>query len=61
MGLAISLDIRYAYNLGQPKDYMDRMSFEGTGDDAVTTAIASSTMDMRLLLGIAYEARFGKI
>ncbi|MCK9463713.1 MAG: hypothetical protein M0R80_29185 [Proteobacteria bacterium] len=57
--LAISLDIRYAYNVGQPKEYLDRMSFEGTGDDAVTTAIASSTMDLRLLLGIAYEVKFG--
>jgi opacity protein-like surface antigen len=49
--LAISLDIRYAYNAG--------MSFTGTGADTVTTAIASSTMDLRLLLGIAYEAKFG--
>ena len=57
--LAISLDIRYAYNVGQPKEYLDRMSFAGTGADTITTAIASSTMDLRLLLGIAYEAKFG--
>jgi hypothetical protein len=53
--LAISLDIRYAYNAAQPKAYLDRMSLT----DGTTTAIASSTMDLRILLGIAYEAKFG--
>jgi hypothetical protein len=55
--LAISLDVRYAYNPGQPKDYDSR-----THPDYATPAfspVASSTMDLRLLLGIAYEAKFG--
>lgn len=54
--LAITLDLRYAYNLTQAKDYMERMSY--SDDYQSMNVVASSTMDMRLLLGIAYEMGF---
>jgi hypothetical protein len=54
--LAISLDLRYAYNLTQTKDYMERMNY--SADYQVVDVVASSSMDMRLLLGIAYELGF---
>lgn len=57
--LAISLDLRYAYNLTQPKDYQDRTALEPAGDGFTAEVVASSTMDLRILLGIAYEVGFG--
>jgi hypothetical protein len=57
--LAISLDIRYAYNAGQPKDYDTRTRPDYTATTPSFSPIASSTMDLRLLLGVAYEAKFG--
>jgi hypothetical protein len=58
--LAISLDIRYAYNPQQPKAYDDRVQIDPMGNDLYrVTTIASNTMDLRILLGVAYEAKFG--
>jgi hypothetical protein len=57
--LVISMDVRYAYNVTQPKGYLDRMTFSGSGADATTRAIASSSMDLRLLLGVGYDVAFG--
>ena len=59
--LDITLDVRYAYDAGQPKSFDDRervTTSTQTGYGSVS-AIASSTMDLRLLLGIAYDVRFG--
>ncbi len=57
--LAITLDLRYAYNLTQPDKYLDRMTIEDLGNDQYSVrTVASSTMDMRLMLGIAYELSF---
>lgn len=57
--LAITLDLRYSYNLTQPDKYTDRVSVEQVSGDLYSiSTIASSTMDMRILLGIAYELGF---
>jgi hypothetical protein len=52
--LAITIDLRYSHNLTQPSKYLDRLEF--VGDEI--TMIASSSVDLRLLLGIAYELGF---
>jgi hypothetical protein len=57
--LVISLDLRYAYNVTQPKGYLDRLRIAGTGADAEQEVVASSTMDLRLLLGVGYDVAFG--
>jgi hypothetical protein len=59
--LNISLDVRYAYNAGQPKSFDDRERVNTSTDTGYeeVSAIASSTMDLRLLLGVAYEVGFG--
>jgi len=57
--LAITLDLRYAYNLTQPEKYLDRMTVEEVSTDLYRhSTVASSTMDLRLLLGIAWEKGF---
>ena len=56
--LAISLDIRYAYNAQQPKAY-DSRTRPDYDDTPSFSAVASSSMDLRILLGIGYEAKFG--
>jgi hypothetical protein len=60
--LDISPDLRYAYDLTQPKKFDDRETVtydEDVGYGAVSV-VGSSTMDMRLLLGIAYDFGFGR-
>ena len=60
--LAISLDIRYAYNGSQKKAFDDRGAAEYDLDNntyAQVVTVGSSSMDLRILLGIAYEAKFG--
>jgi hypothetical protein len=49
---ALTADIRYAYNLTQPSDYNDRFD---TISRCCQSFMASSTMDLRLLAGVAYE------
>ena len=52
--LAITVDLRYSHNMTQPAKYLERLEF--VGDEI--TMIASSSSDIRLLLGIAYELGF---
>ena len=52
--LVITFDIRYAYNAGQPEDYLDRVDVKTNGG----TFIASNSMDLRLLLGVGYQFEF---
>jgi hypothetical protein len=52
--IAITLDIRFAYNLTQPTNFDDRISITGSGLDTM----ASSTLDLRILVGVAYELGF---
>jgi hypothetical protein len=54
--LAITLDLRGAFNLTQPKDHDDRIVYTGSGDNLTgIDVISSSSMDFRLLLGVAWE------
>jgi hypothetical protein len=63
--LAITVDLRYAYNLTQPKDYEDRVELDSSLDPTTNewqlnqaTTAASNSMDLRLMLGISYEFGF---
>ncbi len=56
--LAITIDLRYSYNLTQPDDYLDRVEYTGPDNATDITTLASHTMDGRFLLGIAYEFWF---
>lgn len=56
--LSINLDLRYAYNLTQPEDYLGRVEIQGSGDNTTISTIASHTMDGRILLGVSYEGSF---
>jgi len=49
--LSIPLNIRFSYNLTQPKNYEDRLGIEGLSE----TLTASETMDISLMLGLAYD------
>jgi len=51
---AINFDVRYAYNFTQPRDYEDRANVDENGAHFV----ASSSMDLRLMLGISYNLDF---
>ena len=53
--LAINLDFRYAYNLAQPNDYMERIEIDGA---TVSGIKASTNMDLHILLGLSYEFGF---
>lgn len=50
--LSIPLNIRYAYNLTQPDGYRDRVGDIETGERKYT---ASHSMDLHIMLGIAYD------
>jgi hypothetical protein len=54
--LSIPLNLRYAYNLTQPKKFEDRMQpvLSGVYLDSATL-VASETMDLRLMIGLAYD------
>jgi len=52
--VVISFDVRYAYNFGQPRDYEERANVNEEGAHFV----ASSSMDLRLMLGLAYKLDF---
>ncbi len=56
--LAITIDMRYAYNLTQPSEYDDRVEYSGSETDLDVETIASNSMDLRILLGVAYELGF---
>jgi hypothetical protein len=57
--LAITLDLRAGFNLTQPEDHDDRIRYTWAGSDPTAVEIiASSTMDFRLLLGVAWEHGF---
>ncbi len=57
--LAITVDLRYGYNLTQPSKYEDRVNIENVGGNSYAfTTISSNTMDGRILLGLAYEFGF---
>jgi hypothetical protein len=56
--LAITIDLRYSYNLSQPDKYEDRTEVVGNDETFTVDTIASNTMDGRILLGIAYELSF---
>lgn len=51
--LTLTLEARVAYNLTQPADFRDRVDY----DEAVRemSLRAASTLDMRLLVGLAYD------
>ena len=56
----LTFDLRYAYGLGMPKDYDDRVdnlvaSSSGFGVDV----LARYNMDLRVLLGVGYDFKFG--
>jgi len=57
--LSLTVDLRYAYNLTQPADYNDRVTYESSADGLAITTIASNTMDGRVLVGAAWEMAFG--
>ncbi|MDD5307103.1 MAG: hypothetical protein PHU25_07255 [Deltaproteobacteria bacterium] len=52
--IAITADIRYAYNLTQPSKFEDRFFITRS----LIEPMASSTMDLRILVGVAYELGF---
>ncbi|MFO8074358.1 MAG: hypothetical protein R6V85_21045 [Polyangia bacterium] len=56
--LSIDLDLRYAYNLTQPENYLDRVEIQGSGNNTSINTTASHTMDARILLGVSYEGSF---
>ncbi len=56
--LAITIDMRYAYNLTQPSEYLDRVEYSGNTAEPDVKTIASNSMDLRILLGVAYELGF---
>lgn len=56
--LAITIDMRYAYNLTQPSEYDDRVEYSGSQTEPDVETIASNSMDLRILLGVAYELGF---
>lgn len=57
--LAVTVDVRYSHNLTQPAAYDERLQYEFAGNEVRDIAIiASSSIDLRLLLGIAYELGF---
>ncbi len=56
--LAITIDLRYSYNLTQPDDYLDRVEITGPQGAEESTVLANHTMDGRFLLGVAYEFGF---
>ena len=49
--LSIPLNIRFSYNLTQPKGYEKRLGIVGVSE----TLTASETMDISLMLGLAYD------
>lgn len=58
--LAITFDLRAGFNLTQPEDHDDRLTYELGQNNQVDgfEAIASSSMDFRMLLGLAWEHGF---
>ncbi len=50
--LSIPLNIRYSYNLTQPDGYEDRIGDLEHGEHRYT---ASQSMDLRIMLGLAYD------
>ncbi len=56
--LAVTIDMRYAYNLTQPSEYDDRVEYSGSTTEPDVETIASNSMDLRILLGVAYELGF---
>lgn len=52
--LAITFDIRYSYYPSQPEDYLDRVDVQANA----WTYKAFNSMDLHLLLGVAYELDF---
>jgi hypothetical protein len=58
--LAISLDLRAGFNMTQPEDHDDRITYhtDSSGEYAGLDVISSSTMDFRALLGVAWEHGF---
>ncbi len=58
--LAVTFDIRAGFNLTQPSDHDDRITYTMVGNDLERLEIiASNSMDFRALLGVAWETGFG--
>ncbi len=58
--LAVTFDIRAGFNLTQPTDYDDLITYVMDGDDLIRLEIiASNSMDFRALLGVAWDPGFG--
>jgi hypothetical protein len=51
----IALDLKFAYNMTQPKKYWDRVDNPSSHD---FSTVASHTLDGRFLFGVAYEFEF---
>jgi len=58
--LAISLDLRAGFNMTQPEDHDDRITYhtDSAGEYAGLDVISSSSIDFRALLGVAWEHGF---
>ncbi|MBW2277730.1 MAG: hypothetical protein JRF63_09580, partial [Deltaproteobacteria bacterium] len=57
--LAISLDLRAGFNMTQPEDHDDRITYTSVGEELTGfDVVASSSMDFRMLLGVAWEHGF---
>lgn len=53
--MAVNLDFRYSYNMGQASDYLERIEIDGSNISGVK---ASTSMDLHILLGLSYEFGF---
>jgi hypothetical protein len=53
--MAVNLDFRYSYNMGQESDYLDRIAINGSSIEGVK---ASTSMDLHIMLGLSYDFGF---
>jgi len=57
--LAVTFDIRYSYYPSQPEDYQERTHYpSGNPYGSPWSVVAFNSMDLHLLLGVAYELDF---
>ena len=57
----ITFDLRYALGLGMPKEYDERVpEFTPSAMGYTTEVLARYNMDLRVLLGVGYDFKFGK-
>jgi hypothetical protein len=55
----LTFDLRYALGLGLGKDYDERVDFEPLANPIQTDVLARYNMDLRVLLGVGYDFKFG--